>query len=210
MKNEFQIEKIRDRFQRKDMAEYRAIPLWSWNGRLEKEKLQKQMHWMRENGIGGFFMHARSGLETEYMSEEWMECIRFCAEEAEKIGMDAWIYDENGWPSGFAGGKLLEKEENRDMYILAETGDFDADAAVSYGLDGPRLVRMEKKGSDSEYLNLYLRTSVSTADILNPDVTDGFLRLTHERYREKFGEGFSEKIRGFFTDEPQYYRWNTP
>ena len=91
--------------------EYRSIPFWSWNDRLELAKLKKQIHWMKENGIGGFFMHARSGLQTEYLSEEWMQCIEGCAKEAEKLDMKAWIYDENGWPSGFVGGKLLENEK---------------------------------------------------------------------------------------------------
>jgi hypothetical protein len=37
-----------------------------------------------------------------------------------------------------------------------------------------------------------------------------FLTLTHEAYKERFGETFSKKIEGFFTDEPQYQRWATP
>ncbi len=86
---------------------YKSIPFWSWNSKLEPEELVRQIHWMYENGMGGFFMHARSGLKTEYLSDEWMHCIEVCADEAEKLGMDAWIYDENGWPSGFVGGKLL-------------------------------------------------------------------------------------------------------
>ena len=76
--------------------EYRSIPFWSWNDQLEQEKLIKQIRWMQENGIGGFFMHARSGLQTEYLSEEWMQCIEACADEAQKTDMKAWIYDENG------------------------------------------------------------------------------------------------------------------
>ena len=119
------MERVLDRLKHEDMTQYQSIPFWSWNDRLEPEELVRQIRWMRENGMGGFFMHARSGLKTEYMSEEWMECIEVCAKEAEKLGMNAWAYDENGWPSGFAGGKLLEDEKNRDMYILTETGDFD-------------------------------------------------------------------------------------
>ena len=91
--------------------EYRAVPFWSWNDKLETEKLKKQIRWMKDMGLGGFFMHARGGLKTPYMSDEWMECVSVCCDEAEKLHMDAWGYDENGWPSGFAGGKLLAKHE---------------------------------------------------------------------------------------------------
>lgn len=191
--------------------QFRPIPFWSWNDKLEPQKLIEQIRWMNANGIGGFFMHARSGLQTEYLSEEWMQCIESCAEEAQKLDMKAWIYDENGWPSGFVGGKLLEDEGNRDKYILATEGDYDEEATISYFLSKERLVRVSAKQEEKgRYLNLYIHTSVSSADILNPQVVDKFLALTHEKYREHFGDKFSEQIEGFFTDEPQYYRLNTP
>ncbi len=195
----------------RDIKDYRSIPFWSWNDKLEKEKLIEQIHWMNDNGIGGYFMHARSGLKTEYLSEEWMQCIEACADEAEKLGMKAWIYDENGWPSGFVGGKLLEEEKNRDRYILVKEGAYDAEATANYLMTEEELVRVSEKSSDAtNYLNLYIHTAVSTADILNPDVVKQFLTLTHEAYKERFGEQFTQKIEGFFTDEPQYQRWYTP
>ena len=189
---------------------YRSIPFWSWNDKLEIEELKKQIHWMDANGTGGYFMHARSGLQTEYLSEEWMECIEACANEGQALGMKSWIYDENGWPSGFVGGKLLEDESNHDKYILTEIGAFDHTATVNYLLEGDKLVRVNDGETDKKYLNLYIHNAVSTVDILNPEVVKKFLKLTHETYKERFGEKFSELIEGFFTDEPQYYRWNTP
>lgn len=194
----------------KTPADYQPIPFWSWNDALDPEELKRQIHWMYDNGIGGFFMHARGGLKTSYLSDEWMHCTETCCDEAEKLGMNAWAYDENGWPSGFAGGKLLEDEANRDMYILHKTGAFDSSADVSYLLDGDKLVRTISGADSKQYLNLYLRRSASTVDILNPDVVDKFINITHEQYKKHFGEDFSQKVKGFFTDEPQYYRWATP
>ena len=105
-----------------NLTEYQSLPFWSWNDKLDPRILAEQIGWMKEQGIGGFFMHARGGLRTEYMSEEWMQCVDACIDAAKKQGMQAWIYDENGWPSGFAGGKLLEKEENRDAHITYNIG----------------------------------------------------------------------------------------
>ena len=175
-------------------AEYQPAPFWSWNDKLEPEELTRQIQWMQDMGIGGFFMHARGGLKTPYMSEEWMECITACCEEAKRLGMQAWGYDENGWPSGFAGGKLLENEENRDRYITHSIGKYDEKADLTYPLE------------DNKYLNLYIGRSVSTVDILNPSVVKQFIALTHEKYKEHFGEEFPRMMRGFFTDEPQFYR----
>ena len=96
---------------------------------------------MKESEMGGFFMHARGGLKTQYLSEEWMECIKFCADYSKKVGMDAWAYDENGWPSGFVGGKLLDEPENCDKYIIDSIGEFDSNASVSYLIDSNCLIR---------------------------------------------------------------------
>ena len=192
-----------------DLTPWKPIPFWSWNDKLEPAELCKQIDWMKQNEIGGFFMHARGGLKTEYLSEEWMQCILACANHAQTLGMDAWAYDENGWPSGFVGGKLLEDANNCDKYILHHIGEFDANATVSYLLKENSLQRVTSATEQGEYLNLYIHTSVSTADILNPDVVDKFINLTHEAYKQYVGEDFSKKIKGFFTDEPQYYRANT-
>lgn len=190
--------------------EYRPIPFWSWNSKLEESELNRQIQWMDENAIGGFFMHARSGLKTPYLSEEWMKYIESCCDEAAKRNMKAWAYDENGWPSGFVGGRLLENESDRDMYILYAFGDYDENADVSYCLNKQRIVRVHSGEHAGEYLNLYFRHSTSTVDILNPEVTRKFINMTHQTYADYFGDDFSEKLEGFFTDEPQYYRWHTP
>lgn len=183
---------------------YRSVPFWSWNDKLNKDELVRQVEWMNENGIGGFFMHARGGLKTEYLGKEWFECIDACSKRAMELGMEAYAYDENGWPSGFVGGKLLEDIENHDRYITHTLGKYDENALVSYDISTSCLKRA--KAGDENCLNLYEHYSTSTADILNPEVVDKFIELTHEEYRrgDKYG------LKGFFTDEPQYFRWNTP
>ena len=94
----------------------RPVPFWSWNDKLEPDELRRQIGAMQDAGMGGFFMHARGGLETEYLREDWFRAVEASVDEAKKRGMQAWCYDENGWPSGFAGGKLLEDPENRDAF----------------------------------------------------------------------------------------------
>ena len=49
----------------------RPVPFWSWNDKLEPDELRRQIGAMQDAGMGGFFMHARGGLETEYLSEDW-------------------------------------------------------------------------------------------------------------------------------------------
>ena len=85
---------------------YRPIPFWSWNEKLDTEETKRQVALMDEAGVGGYFMHARGGLLTDYMGEEWFDNVKAAIEEGDKRGMHSWAYDENGWPSGFGGGKV--------------------------------------------------------------------------------------------------------
>lgn len=188
---------------------YRPLPFWSWNDKLEIEELKSQINWMKEQGFGGYFMHARGGLITEYLGKDWFECIKACCDEGEKLGMQSWAYDENGWPSGFVGGKLLDDEYNRDRYLTYTIGEYDAKALVSYNIDGEKLIRVNQ-GGEGQFLNIYENIATSTADILNPKVVQKFIDATHEQYKKQLGEDFNKKLKGFFTDEPQYYRWGHP
>lgn len=197
-------------FNEENVKEYRAIPFWSWNDELETEELKEQIRWMKKQGFGGYFMHARGGLKTEYLGKKWFDCINACLDEGEKQGMQSWAYDENGWPSGFVGGKLLSDPENRDRYITCSFGGFDEHALVCYDVSGEKLIRVKNGEEGVEYLRIYEHISVSTADVLNPEVVDKFLNETHEKYKKITGEKFGGLLKGFFTDEPQYFRWDTP
>ena len=179
---------------------YRSFPFWSWNDELDEKELVNQIDWMHESGIGGFFMHARGGLTTPYLGEKWFKCVRACLKRAKELGMEAYAYDENGWPSGFVGGKLLEDLNNRDCYLTCTYGDYDPKAIVSYDLSSEKLIRTT---SGSNNLNVFINISTSTADVCNEKVVRKFIDLTHEQYKKNDVYG---NLRGFFTDEPQYYR----
>lgn len=195
----------------KNPNECRPVPFWSWNSRLEPEELVRQVNQLYESGHGGFIMHARMGLETEYLGEEWMRCIEVCCKEAKHLGMQAWIYDENGWPSGFVGGKLLSEPRFRAKYLtMQEKTAFDETAFAVFEKKNGRFRRLREKEHGENYFCVYCKSSSSNTDILNAEVTDAFIRNTHELYFARFSEYFGSVIKGFFTDEPQYYRTETP
>ena len=87
-------------------AEWRGKPFWSWNGELREQELVRQVEVMKKMGLGGYFMHSRAGLITEYLGDEWFDLINAVADAGEKMGMESWLYDEDRWPSGSAGGKV--------------------------------------------------------------------------------------------------------
>ena len=74
MKNDMKTRRVKTE-KRIEKNEFRSIPFWSWNGKLDKTELIRQIEWMKDCGIGGFFMHARGGLHTKYMGKEWFDCV---------------------------------------------------------------------------------------------------------------------------------------
>jgi len=47
-----------------------------------------------------------------------MACVAACADKAAALGMHAWLYDEDRWPSGYAGGLITQDEICCERYLL--------------------------------------------------------------------------------------------
>lgn len=109
-------------------SEYRGTPFWAWNGKLNKEKLQEQILNFKKMGLGGFHMHVRTGMDSPYLDEEFMDYIQHCTEIAKKEEMLAWLYDEDRWPSGTAGGRVTKnKPENARKTLLFTVTPYSPD-----------------------------------------------------------------------------------
>jgi len=131
-----------------------------------------------ERGFGGAFVHPRPGLITEYLSEEWFELWRFAQRTAGELGLALHVYDENSYPSGFAGGYVLEVRPDLALKRLVP--------------DPTTGVRLEATEPNGWYAG---KTYV---DVLHPDSARVFTDITHARYaREIDTAGLY-----CFTDEP--------
>ncbi|MBQ2968212.1 MAG: hypothetical protein IJE10_08865 [Clostridia bacterium] len=170
---------------------YRPIPFWSWNEKLNVEETKSQIQKMHDVGIGGFFMHARGGLQTEYMGEEWFENVSASVEKADELGMRAWAYDENGWPSGFGSGIVNGMGLDFQQKYLRWEKEFEhKDTAICQIGD----------------LYFYYDVNPFYVDTLDKKVIKEFIKCTYEPYYEKY----KNQIEGFFTDEPQISRNGIP
>lgn len=214
--------KLRDSFYNPP-AEFRAKPFWAWNGKLDKEELFRQIQIIKEMGFGGFFMHSRTGLQTEYLGDEWFRLINECADEGAREGLEAWLYDEDRWPSGIAGGFVTRDKRYRarflEMKICAPgekveyPGEIVAMFACEMEAGNFKELRKIKKGEDAEKRTVLIfgiaeseckdvYNGYTYADTMNKEATRKFLELTHEQYRKKCSERIGSSIRGVFTDEP--------
>lgn len=134
-----------------------------------------------EQGMGGVFIHPRPGLITNYLSDRWFALWRYALEGCQQRGLQCHIYDENSFPSGFAGGHVLAQyPELRGHHLVKE----DATYAIR-----PLPATAWTAGHGS-------------VDRLHPDSARRFIELTHERYRTNFESAFGKTIGYVFTDEP--------
>lgn len=99
-------------------SEYRAAPFWAWNCKLEEEELLWQIERLKEMGFGGFHMHTRSGMASKYLGDEFMHLIKSCTQKARQEDMLAWLYDEDRWPSGAAGGYVTKTPQYRQRRMV--------------------------------------------------------------------------------------------
>ncbi len=99
-------------------SEYRCTPFWAWNGKLDKDELLRQIEVFKEMGMGGFHMHSRSGMATHYLSEDFMDLVKACRDKAVQENMLCWLYDEDRWPSGAAGGLVTKDRKYSARHLL--------------------------------------------------------------------------------------------
>ncbi|MBQ7474948.1 MAG: hypothetical protein IJS78_03405 [Clostridia bacterium] len=198
--------------------EFGSLPFWSWNDKLNEDELRRQVREMAGVGHGGFFMHARDGLLTEYLSDEWFDAVRAAADEAKKEGIVPWCYDEEGWPSGSAGGAVVKAHPEYEVSWLRMREPDSTDGAPVLGTFAVRDDGSYRRVGDTDGVREGERvlcgvyfSDGSYIDVLNPDAVKAFIGLTHEKYLSECPELFEGGLTGgFFTDEPQYSLCRVP
>lgn len=82
---------------------------------------------------GGAFLHSRVGLKTEYLGPEWFDLTNAVVDEAARLGMEAYLYDEDRWPSGSAGGMVTVDTSLRMKYLILETSPPSSSSGTTRG-----------------------------------------------------------------------------
>lgn len=199
----------------------RSAPFWSWNDVMEPGEVKAQAKDMIEKGMGGYFMHSRVGLESEYLGDDWMDSVAACVEQAKEDNTLAWLYDEDRWPSGAAGGLVTCEKENGGKGLsvhISDSGDMEGEILFKYAVktDSTGLLsfRLLENGGetvgDEKYMHVRLDylppnpwfNNTPAADNINEDTVRRFIETSYEPYKKKFGHEFGKAIPGIFTDEP--------
>jgi hypothetical protein len=203
---------------------FRPSPFWSWNSALDDEELRWQVREFKDKGYGGYFMHPRVGLVTRYLSDDFFHKVAVCLEEGRKLNLQSWIYDEDKWPSGFAGGLATV---DRPEFVAMGMGfkDIAADQ-VGKALEDPEMLgvfnlssggyrRVAKgdKTAGGQFVEFYAQhhqksnwyNGETYIDTLNPEAVAHFLKITFtDGYNPRFRSAYGPAMPGVFTDEPNF------
>ena len=214
-------DKVRQLFL-KPPAEFRSAPLWVWNDRMTNKQIDEQLTDLQAHGIGGVFIHARPGLITEYLSDEWFALCRYAVKRGKELGMNIWLYDENSYPSGFAGGHVPAQMPDavRSGLGMNHVKDLPATWATEPFLilqksqekfvDITKDVKSKTFAMGDYYIFTVIRQlpnpwygGFTYVDLMRRDVTEKFIDVTLNAYKRAIGNEFGKVVPGVFQDEAE-------
>ena len=198
---------------------YAPIYVWVWNDICSYEIIDTQLTEMQKLGIRAFYILAEpknfrpdsmpTNLEPDYLSKEYFELCAYATREAKKLGMNCWIYDEGGWPSGSACGKVMKEHPEFGRETL-EYYERSFSKGEVYKKTNPNILASfinDEKIIKDGYV--FLENAVVTEyfiekdinsnypDLLNKSATEYFINITHEKYQ------LNDNVTAVFTDEPK-------
>ena len=230
-------ENLDQRLFEKPTSEYRAAPFWAWNTKLEKDVLLRQIDEMKSMGFGGYHIHSRAGMATKYLGTDFMAAVRLCNEKNKREGLLTWLYDEDRWPSGYAGGYVTCNPKYRQKFILFTLNRKNdvVDKQTGYETGKPYLLACfdvclnadgtlntyecmdENQAGNGKKWYVYVCTPACSGryngqtyvDTMDADAIAEFLHVTYDAYYREVGADFGGSVPAIFTDEPQFCQKQT-
>lgn len=165
--------------------------LWAVNGPLDLDELRGQLDAFVEAGLDGVVFHPRFYPdEPRYLGDEYLAIVSTLILDASERGLDFWIYDENGWPSGTVGGRMLERHpelRQRWVELQPDTGQ-------------PSLRRFDHGDAPWALVERF----GGGVDYLAPALAGRFIELCYARYADGLAPEAFARVAGFFSDEPEF------
>ncbi|MDD5602932.1 MAG: glycosyl hydrolase [Eubacteriales bacterium] len=221
-------------------TEYYPVYSWIWHTRLDKDEICRQLDSMYSRNIRNLYIIAESVhfrpnlaptmLEPDYYTDEYLRLWHAAVSHAASKGMNFWLYDEDGWPSGSAGHAvvrenpgLAQKRLTKKEIFLPAGGTYDLKSrgkSLIAAFRGRKRINCsytacapygdmqsdpDKAAGHIVITEFWLEPAKQHAgypDILNPESAAEFIRLTHEKVRAEMREHIGGTLKITFTDEP--------
>lgn len=156
--------------------------------RLWKERAGVEgMKYYCDRGLGGIVCNVDF---DQYLRNEahWKALVER-VEACRQLRLRVWLYDEDGYPSGAAGG-----------LVLAGNRAFEAQE-LAYDATRPDPFVLRPAYEHTHASNNYA-CSRRYINLIDDRAVAAFLNTTHDAYWQRLGPQFGPVIEGVFTDEP--------
>jgi len=183
-------------------AEFRSFPFYSINDSMDANEISSQVREFKNAGFGGFYLHSRDGLLTEFLGDEWWIIMDAAVKAAQESGIQAMFYDEDKWPSGYAGGIIPRMGE-----------DFRAKSLVLLRKDTPLPAGSIVLKENAQYKYIQHTAQMGNpifngtcwVDLFSPETVRQFLQVVYRPYIEKYSGKIDNYHFAIFTDEPHIH-----
>jgi len=203
------------------------IYAWVWNTACTVEIIDEQLAEMQRLGIKAFYILPEpkefrphtipTNMSPDYLTPEYLALYAYAMEKGRELGMLCWLYDEGGWPSGGACGKVLADHPEYAKEVLhmkehsfsagSTYSKMDAESIAAFLVDGTQIEEgycFSKDTIVTEYRTILVNAGGSDyPDLLNKSATEYFLEITHDQYASVLQSALGRNITAVFTDEPK-------
>lgn len=177
------------------------MSFWFLNHDLQDDELRWQLHELKDKGFKGVFIHPRDGLTVPYQSELWWGKVKWIMNCCEELGLHAWLYDEDPFPSGAAGGKVfVDRPEFKAREITLETWETEG-GLVQISFPIGRLQKVVAIRMDGDTLTRQWLDLTSHIGILRSKWAPGYVH--HNAYYPPYEDFGNPHWRSSATD-PHY------
>lgn len=207
-------------------SENSLIYTWVWNAPISFDVIDSKLREFRRVGIEGFYIlpypkNYRMQIfvpdtDFEYLSEDFFTLVKYAVDQGKRLGMEVWIYDEGGFPSGGACGRTLS-ENPKAIETLLYKRHIELQLNERYSASEDAIAAFCRKervydgylASENVIVaEFYTKKNdaitpkrLNSVDSTNKSVIDTFINNTYENYKKHLGDTFHE-VGAVFTDEP--------
>lgn len=146
-------------------------------------------------GLGGVVCNVLFGDRYLKSEEDWKVFVEG-VKAMYDAGLRVWIYDEDGYPSLAAGGRVLEADPSLESLEMV------------YDKDDKQQPYKVRKCYEFVHASNNFYAARRYPNPLDPKATQKFIELTHQAYYKHLGSELYNKVEAFFTDEPSMMACN--
>lgn len=203
------------------------VYVWVWNDVCTRETIDNQLAEMQNLGIRAFYILPEpknfrpdsmpTDLTPEYLSDEFFELCAYAVQKANELGMLCWLYDEGGWPSGGACGRVLNDhpeyaketlEANERTFSAGDVYKKSTPDTLAAFLNNREMIEEGYKFISDVVVTEYatkkeISGNTDYPDLLNKAATEYFIEITHEKYAAAMKNALGKNVTAVFTDEPK-------